>query len=303
MLVLQDATHGFCLFYPADYQVVAGGNNVSLVKDSLLNVTDPRLSLNIEAANGRTASEVAAAIAADFPADQWPDVTRSSATVSGETAEIIDNLPGQDLNRRVIVVHNGLLYDMTFSPMDAEKNAADQMSLFFDSIMTSFHFIPVVADAPLQAGPECPEATADSQLYRNEAAGYCLLYPAGFTAEETEPGNTVIYFGSMMDVEHPKLFINVTEADGRQLYQIADELTADLADFDIERTFGLLVDGEPAEQISRMPGQDLNRQVIILHNGRLYILTFVPDDAAAGPVYEQMEAMYKLTLNSFNFLP
>jgi hypothetical protein len=51
-----------------------------------------------------------------------------------------------------------------------------------------------------------------------------------------------------------------------------------------------------------MPGQDNNRQVIFMHNGRLFTLTFVPDDAAAGEAYEQMEAMYELALSSFNFL-
>jgi len=302
MALLQDPAHGFCLLYPADYQVVAAENNVGLVKDSLLNVFDPRLGITIEEAGERTAAQIADAIMADFPADQWPDVERSPITVAGVEAEVINNLPGQDLNRRVILVRDGLLYDMHFSPIDAEKNPEGQMEQFFNSIIDSFQFIPVVAGAPLQADPECPEATTDTQLYRNEADGYCLLYPDGFTAEETEPGNSVIYFGSLIDVEHAKLFINVTEADGRPLYEIADELTAGLEDFGIERTFGLLVDGEPAELLGKMPGQDLNRQVIMSHNGRLYTLTFVPDDATAGDVYEQMEAMVELALTSFNFL-
>ena len=302
MALLQDPAHGFCLLYPADYQVVAAENNVGLVKDSLLNVTDPRLGITIEAAGERTAAQVADTIMADFPADQWPDIERSTATVAGVEAEVINNLPGQDLNRRVIFVHEGLLYDMHFSPVDAEKNPEGQIEQFFNNIIDSFQLIPVVAGAPLEAGPECPQATADTQLYRSEAGGYCLLSPAGFTAEETEPGNSVIYFGSMMDVEHPKLFINVTEAGDRPLYEIAEELTAGLEDFDIERTSGLLVDGEWAELLGKMPGQDLNRQVIFTHNGRLFTLTFIPDDPAAGTVYEQMEAMVELALTSFNFL-
>jgi hypothetical protein len=303
LALLQDPAHGFCLLYPADYQVVAGENNVGLVKDSLLNVSDPRLGITIEEAGERTATVIADAVMVDFPADIWPDITRSTISVAGVEAEVLNNLPGQDLNRRVVLVHEGLLYDMLFSPLDdADKSTEGRLELFYNDIVDSFQFMPVVADAPLQAGPECPEATADTQLYRNETDGYCLLIPADFIAEETEAGKSVVYFGSLMDVEHAKLFINVTEADGRSLSEIGDELVAGLEDFGVERSFGLLVDGEWADLISKMPGQDINRQVIFMHNGRLFTLTFVPDDAAAGEAYEQMEAMYELALSSFNFL-
>ncbi|MCB8944148.1 MAG: hypothetical protein H6658_10375 [Ardenticatenaceae bacterium] len=299
MALLQNPANGYCLLYPADYQVVETAESaINIVKDSLLNTSDPRFGLTVEAANGRTASQMAEAEIANFPTDQWPDVQRSTITLDGVTAEMVDNLPGQDLHRRLFLVHEDRLYQMFFSPVDKP----DQMQPFFDNLIASFHFVPVVAAAPLQAGPECPEATAVTQLYRSQADGYCLLIPADFTAEETAPGNSVIYFGSLMDVEHPKLFINVAEADGRPIYEVAEEMAANWEGFEIERTFGLLVDGEPAEMLGKLPGQDLNRQLIVIHDGRLYTLTFVPDDAATGTVYEQMEEMYKLTLNSFNFL-
>ena len=299
MALLQDPAHGYCLLYPANYQVVqTADSSVNIVKDSLLNTNDPRFGLTVEAVNGRTASQMAEAEAAPYPADQWPDIERRTITIAGVPAEVVDNLPGQDLHRRLFFVHEDRLYTMFFSPVDAEE----VMQPFFDNMIESFRFMPIVADAPLQAGPECPDVTADTQLYRNETDGYCLLIPAGFTAEETEPVNVVVYFGSMMNVEHAKLFINVTEADGRPIYEIADELAIGLDDFGIERTFGLLVDGEPAETLGKMPGQDLNRQLIFNHSGRLFTLTFIPDDAAAGAAYEEMEAMYELTLHSFNFL-
>lgn len=299
LALLQDEAHGYCLLYPAHYQVVqTAESSVNIVKDSLLNNSEPRFGLTVEAANGRTASQIAEAEAVNFPVDQWPDVAHTSLTIDGITAEMVNNLPGQDLYRRIYFVHDEHLYTMFFSPVDAP----DLMQPFFDSIIDSFHFRPVVAGASWQAGPECPTVTADTQLYRNEADGYCLLVPADFIAEETAAHNSVIYFGSLMDVEHAKLMINVTEADGRPIYEIADEIVAGLEGFAIERTFGQLVDGEPAETLDNMPGQDLNRQLIFNHNGRLYTLTFVPDDATAGDAYQQMEAMYKLALNSFNFL-
>jgi hypothetical protein len=50
-----------------------------------------------------------------------------------------------------------------------------------------------------------------------------------------------------MDVEHAKLLINVTEADGRSLSEIGDELVAGLEYLGVERSFGFLVDGECAD--------------------------------------------------------
>ena len=45
-------------------------------------------------------------------------IQRSSAEIAGQPAVILDNVPGQDLNRRVLIVHNDRLYDLTFSPLD-----------------------------------------------------------------------------------------------------------------------------------------------------------------------------------------
>lgn len=37
-----------------------------------------------------------------------------------------------------------------------------------------------------------------------------------------------------------------------------------------------MLDGVPANQFDQVPGQDLSRQVVLVHNGRLYTLTFTP---------------------------
>jgi UDP-3-O-acyl-N-acetylglucosamine deacetylase len=52
-----------------------------------------------------------------------------------------------------------------------------------------------------------------------------------------------------------------------------------------------------------VPGQDLSRQVIAVHDGRAYKLVFMPADEAQGDVYHEMEAPYELAVRSFRFLP
>jgi hypothetical protein len=67
-------------------------------------------------------------------------------------------------------------------------------------------------------------------------------------------------------------------------------------------SFGYMLDGVPANQFDQVPGQDLSRQVIMVHNGRLITLTFIPDDAAAGEAYAAMQILYDAVMDSFSFL-
>jgi hypothetical protein len=63
-----------------------------------------------------------------------------------------------------------------------------------------------------------------------------------------------------------------------------------------------MVDGVFTEELSNVPGQDLSRQLIFVKDGRLYKLTFVPDDEAAGEVFQEMNVLYELVIDSFSFL-
>jgi hypothetical protein len=147
---------------------------------------------------------------------------------------------------------------------------------------------------------------AGGQLLRNEEHGYSLLYPDAYMIEHPSPDETVLVVGSRMNVEQPRLHIEVYEADGRTAAQVADELMIDVEaavpGFNVERT-AATVGGEAAVVLDRMPGQDINRQVFVVHKDRLYKLTFAPADEAVGDSYAQMESLYATVIGSFNFLP
>ena len=108
----------------------------------------------------------------------------------------------------------------------------------------------------------------------------------------------------MQDTAHARLFITVDDANGRSL----DEITTDAAEIETIMgsspmwTFGLMLDGVPANQFDQVPGQDLSRQVVLVHNGRLYDLTFIPDDPALGDAYAEMQTLYETIMDSFSFL-
>ena len=107
----------------------------------------------------------------------------------------------------------------------------------------------------------------------------------------------------MMDVEHPKLMIEIAEAGGKNAATVADELAASFEGFEIPRTFGDTLGYEPAERLDGVPGQDLGRVLLAAHGDRLYRLTFVPADPSQTGVYAQMETLFAKVLYTFRFLP
>jgi hypothetical protein len=311
--LLRHEAYGYCFLYPLEYDAMGAESapdapslaSITLYEDSVLNVEAPLLTVTIEESNGRTAEQAADEVTADLGADFG--FTRDEVTIGGETGVVLDNMPGQDLNRSVFVVHDDLLYNLIVYRIGPDYGEiGERAEALYQMVLDSFRFVPVVSGAPLEAGAECPAETAETVLLRNEEQGYCLLYPAEYTAEQPTEGETVLFVGSLMDVEHPKLFINVEDAGERTAQEAADELVAEfqqtMPDLEIERTFGVMVDGAFAERLDKVPGQDLSRQVIFVQNGRLYKLTFVPADEAAGEIYTEMEAFYELVIDSFSFL-
>ncbi len=301
--VLTDEAHGYCLLYPITHKVEKpNADETILVIGGLLNASDPRVHIVVEKADGRSAEQMADAWLA---AVDGFDVSRTSTTVGGVEAVVLDKLPGQEINRQVWFVYDGRLYQMMFSPADEGLGEPyTRMEALYALITDSFTFIPV-SDAVVP-GADCLEATADTQSLTFEAHNFCILYPTGYDIEEPTANQIVLYVGSLLNVEHPKAFIEVGDAGGRTAEQVADELVAEvqasMPGYTVERTFGLTVGYEPAWVLENMPGQDISRQVVFVHDGQLYRLTFVPADASAGEVYSEMEDLYATVINSFRFL-
>jgi len=301
--LLKNKRHGYCLLYPIGYKVEKPSDiETELVVGSLLNAEDPRADIKVEDAAGRTADERAKQIAADFTG--FP-IERSSVVLGGVEAIVLDKLPGQDINRQVLFEHEGLLYHLTFWPADESAgDAYRRMEALYDTIVASFAFIPQSDEWAL--GEDCLEPKADTQSLFAGSHNFCVLYPIDYEVAQPVENELVFFVGSLQDVEHPKLFVEVQDADGRTAEQVADELQAEvqksMPGTSVERTFGLWVGYEPAAVLENVPGQDISRQVIVVHDGRLFKLTFVPADATAGEVYTQMESLYTTVIDSFRFL-
>jgi hypothetical protein len=116
---------------------------------------------------------------------------------------------------------------------------------------------------------------------------------------------TAQYVDSLQDAAHAHLFITVQDAGGRSFEEVTAEKAAGLEEsilgFDAIWSFGYILDGVPANQFDQVPAQDLSRQVVLVRDGRLFTLTFIPDDPDAE-AYAQMQTLYDMVMSSFSFL-
>jgi hypothetical protein len=308
--LLNYPAEGFCFIYPAKYEVYLADDNssVSLYFRSPMNTEAPALSVEFQAADGRTAEDVSQQLITDFA---FMELVPQGTTLGDEPAIMIDNLPGQDTGRRIITLHNDVIFQLSVIRVGADYGeVGEEAEALFSQVTSSFEFIPVEKDKPFVAGPECPEQVEASLLYTNEAAGYCLLLPADYQVLEvsTEADNNemAFYIDTIQDTSHPKLWINVSDAKGASLEEVTlaheTEIEQGIEGYDVFWSFGFLLDGALANQFDQVPGQDLGRQLIFVHDDQLFLLTFTPDDPEMGAVYDEMVAMYEMVLDSFSFL-
>jgi hypothetical protein len=302
---LIDAANGICFLFPDNYDVIQSETGeLTLYVKSPLNTEAPLANIRVEAMDGRSLQE----IMPDYPSDaELAAISFLTVDLGGELATVLDILPGQDTNRHVVAIHNGHLVDIMIARIGEDYGTVGQQAeALFQLITGSFRFIAVEPDAKLVAGPECPTAGEDQVLYTNAEDGFCVLLPAKYTADDTltsENGTeTAVFVDSLMNTAEPKLFITVEPANGRTLAEVTQAKQDEFADFGVSYSFGYMLDGIPANQFDQLPGQDLNRQVMLIHNDRFYSLTFVPDDPEMAEVYAEMQALYDLVMESFSFL-
>ena len=141
-----DDALGFSVFVPKDYEVShANDSEVMILAPGEGHASDYRAAafFYVEPANGRTAEQVATEIAEDNKSVMGPGYTGGDITVmeiDGETAYSVGGLTGQDINRRVYVVHNDQLYWMMFVPDTTYAPAYQQMEDLYSMIVNTFNF-------------------------------------------------------------------------------------------------------------------------------------------------------------------
>lgn len=142
----QNAAHGFSLYLPKDFAVSeTDAQSGMFLAPGQGHPSEGRAAAFyfVEPANGRTAQQVATELAQQTKLDLGTGYTGAAITaydMDGNPAYSVSELPGQDWNRKLFIVHNDLLYTFMFVPDSLQAPAYNQMEDVFDMIINTIHF-------------------------------------------------------------------------------------------------------------------------------------------------------------------
>jgi hypothetical protein len=146
------------------------------------------------------------------------------------------------------------------------------------------------------------------QPYTDDALGFSVFLPKVFEVLKPNDGEAMILApgeGHPSD-DRAAAFIYVEPANGRTAEQVATAISEDNKSVMGPGYTGgditvLEIDGEPAYSVGGLTGQDINRRLYMVHDDQLYWMMFVPDTTLA-PAYQQMEDLYFMIVNTFQFI-
>jgi hypothetical protein len=135
---------GLCFSYPQGYTQIPNSDTVEIAAPDLPGTDTKGLFwLEISDSYDRTAEKIADQ---EMTYAAGLDVGRWTVTLGGEQAVVLDGMPGQELQRRVYVVHQQTLYVLAFWPARSENKAAsDQMEALYTAVTSSWAWSPCSA--------------------------------------------------------------------------------------------------------------------------------------------------------------
>jgi hypothetical protein len=145
------------------------------------------------------------------------------------------------------------------------------------------------------------------QPYKNDARGFSLYLPKDYQVNEPTADEVAIVAPQLNGGGHPGIAIITFEpANGRTSEQAAIQaIEAAKAELGAGSTVSIgtvmSIEGEQAFVVIHLPGQDINRQLFMVHDDLLYRIMFAPDDPRGADAYRQMEDVYTMIVNTFHF--
>jgi len=141
---------GLCFSYPPGYTQNPSIDTVDIAAPDLPGTdTKGRFWLEISDSYDRTAEKIAdedMTYAVEQQGVLLENLGHWTVTLGGEPAVVLDGMPGQELQRRVYVVHQQTLYVLAFWPARSENKAAgDQMETLYAAVINSWTWSPCSA--------------------------------------------------------------------------------------------------------------------------------------------------------------
>ncbi len=156
------------------------------------------------------------------------------------------------------------------------------------------------------AGPDACNINGTSLIYSPED-GYCFAYPVRFHRTD-ERGPIAIYgpaYGPGPEPLYAALTVEISSLpEGQTLDEAANAFLAQLGDVPMPQTrLAGALPGEPSIMLEVVPGMLGSRDVLIIHDGKLFHFTFWPAPSVVTETAADVEDLYQTVLSSLTFLP
>jgi hypothetical protein len=148
-----------------------------------------------------------------------------------------------------------------------------------------------------------------AQRYQNDALGFRVYLPKDSVVSTPTADEVMILAPGQ---GHPgqdraAAFIFIEPANQRTVEQVVDAVKAETGPgFNITVT-AMTIEDSQALVVSGLPGQDVNRQLFMVHGGQVYHMMFVPDipnaqESNIQEAYSKMEDIYAMVVNTWHFV-
>ena len=141
------------------------------------------------------------------------------------------------------------------------------------------------------------------QLYHNDTHGFSMYLPQDAQVNEPTSNYVAVVAPQPSSGGHPGgAFITIEPANGRTVEQVVEGVKTELGEgFNVTVDTAMGIDDAQALVVNGLPGQDVNRQLFMVHNDQVYNIVFAPANLDAGEPYRQMEGLYSMVVNTFHF--
>lgn len=286
--------NGFCFLYPSSLELGDDPSYPGEAVQLLGSPADPTametVALNLGVANNGPADGLdSAGYASAWLAANAPglDLPRTPATIGGQPAMLVENVPSMWSGRSAFIVANGTKYRINLQPQPQDvPELADAGTQVWDTLTQSIVFFPPQKPRSVVRPQDvCPAVTADTKLLINEGSGYCLLYPADFDLDPNMLGAIVggPELGPFADF--PSLRASLTVGGAYPLAGKAPEqvLQPGPDNIDPNSVAPTTIAGYPAVTYDFVTGPWGQRNAAVVVGDRYYTFVVQPWDAGRFP--------------------